>query len=486
MSGNGPRMSLRTLLDEPKAPALEISGVSDDSRDVQPGDAFVAVAGGAADGHEYAAAAVARGAACVLAERPLPALSAPVVQVPELRKRRGALAARFHAAPSRKMVCVGVTGTNGKTTIAHQLAGLAAKLGRPAAYLGTLGWGEPGALAPSRLTTESAVRTQKRLACVHRRGCRWAALEVSSHALAQGRADDIAFDYAVFSNLTRDHLDYHGSLAAYGSAKRRLFEFPSLRGAVINIGDDFGCRLARSLPRLQVVTYGGPSADLRWERVEHLRHGVRAQLKSPWGGAELVAPVCGDFGLANLSAAIGVLAADGLPFADIAAAAAAIPGVPGRVEFFRQPGFPTVVVDYAHTPDALAKVLEAVRRHCSGQLGCVVGCGGERDTGKRPMMARVAAQLADLVWLTSDNPRREDPSKIIADMAAGLADGAAVVQEIDRGTAIAAAIRGAGPEDLVLVAGKGHEDYQEVAGRRRPFSDRQFVSELLGAPRERC
>ena len=288
------------------------------------------------------------------------------------------------------------------------------------------------------------MRTQKRLACVHRRGCRWAALEVSSHALAQGRADDIAFDYAVFSNLTRDHLDYHGSLAAYGAAKRRLFEFPSLRGAVINIGDDFGCRLARSLRRLQVLTYGGPSADLRWERVEHLRQGVRAQLKSPWGGAELVAPVCGDFGLANLSAAIGVLAADGLPFADIAAAAAAIPGVPGRVEFFRQPGFPTVVVDYAHTPDALAKVLEAVRRHCSGQLGCVVGCGGERDTGKRPMMARVAAQLADLVWLTSDNPRREDPSKIIADMAAGLADGAAVVQEIDRGTAIAAAIRGAG------------------------------------------
>ena len=486
MSGSGPRMSLRTLLDEPKAPALEISGLSDDSRDVQPGDAFVAVAGAAADGREHAAAAVEKGAACVLAEHPLPPLSAPVVQVPELRKRRGALAAKFHAAPSRKMVCVGVTGTNGKTTIAYQLAGLAAKLGRPAAYLGTLGWGKLGALAPSRLTTESAVRTQKRLACLHHRGCRWVALEVSSHALAQGRADDVAFDYAVFSNLTRDHLDYHGSLDAYGAAKRRLFEFPSLRSAVINIGDDFGRRLARSLPRLQVLTYGGPSADLCWERVEHRPEGLCARLQSPWGSAELVAPVCGGFGLANLCAAIGVLAMDGLPFADIAAAAAAAPGVPGRAEFFRQPGFPTVVVDYAHTPDALAKVLEAVRGHCSGRLSCVVGCGGERDVGKRPMMARAAAELADLVWLTSDNPRREDPSKIIADMAAGLADEAAVVREVDRGAAIAAAIGAAGPEDLVLVAGKGHEEHQQVAGRRLPFSDRRFVREMLGAPREQC
>ena len=486
MNAPGPRMSLRVLLDEPLAPALEISGLSDDSRDVRPGDAFVAVAGAAADGHEHAAVAVERGAACVLAERPLPPLSAPVVQVPELRKRRGALAAKLHAAPSRNMVCVGVTGTNGKTSIAYQLAGLAAKLGRPAAYLGTLGWGELGALAPSRLTTESAVRTQKRLACLHRRGCRWAALEVSSHALAQGRTDDVAFAYAVFSNLSRDHLDYHGSLAAYGAAKRRLFEFPSLRGAVINIGDDFGRRLAQSLPGLQALTYGGPSADLCWEQVVHLRQGVRARLKSPWGSAELVAPVCGDFGLANLSAAIGTLALDGLPFADIAAAAAAAPGVPGRMEFFRQPGFPTVVVDYAHSPDALAKVLEALRRHCSGRLVCVVGCGGERDVGKRPLMARAAVELADLVWLTSDNPRREDPSKIIADMAAGLADGAAAAQEVDRGAAIAAAIGGAGPEDLVLVAGKGHEDYQEVAGRRRPFSDRQLVRETLGLPKEGC
>ena len=486
MNAPGPKMSLRVLLDEPKAPALEISGLSDDSRDIRPGDAFVAVAGAAADGHEHAAAAVARGAVGVLAERPLPPLPAPVVQVPELRKRRGVLAAKFYAAPSRKMVCVGVTGTNGKTTIAYQLAGLAAKLGRPAAYLGTLGWGELDALAPSRLTTESAVRTQKRLACLHRRGRRWAALEVSSHALAQERADEVAFDYAVFSNLSRDHLDYHGSLAAYGAAKRRLFEFPSLRGAVINIGDDFGRRLARSLPGLQVLTYGGPAADLHWEQVAHLRQGVRARLQSPWGSAELVAPVCGDFGLANLGAAIGVLALDGLPFADLAAAAAAAPSVPGRMEFFRQPGFPTLVVDYAHSPDALAKALEAVRRHCSGRLICVVGCGGERDVGKRPMMARAAAELADLVWLTSDNPRREDPGKIIADMAAGLADAAAALQEVDRGAAIAAAVEGAEPEDLVLVAGKGHEDHQEVAGRRLPFSDRRFVRELLGVPKERC
>ena len=484
MNGLAPKMSLCALLDEPRAPGLEICGISDDSRDVRPGDAFAAVVGDVFDGHDHAAAAVRRGAACVLSERPLPGLPVPVVQVPELRARCGALAAKLHAAPSRKMVCVGVTGTNGKTTIAHQAAALAARLGRPAGYLGTLGWGAPGALAASRLTTESAVRTQKRLACLWRRGCRWAALEVSSHALAQGRADDVAFDCAVFSNLTHDHLDYHGSLAAYGAAKRRLFEFPSLRRAVVNIDDDFGRRLAQSLPRLDLCTYGSPAADLFWERIEHRPQGVRARLRSPWGGVELNAPVCGDFGLANLSAVIGVLATDGLPLADIAAAVEAAPGVPGRMEFFRRPALPTVVVDYAHTPDALAKALGALRRHCRGRLQCVVGCGGDRDLGKRPLMAEAAVRLADGVWLTSDNPRSEDPMQIIEDMAAGVAESPALVKEVDRRAAIAAAVGAAGPEDLVLVAGKGHEEHQEIAGRRLPFSDRLVVGEILDAMAE--
>ena len=475
-------LSLRRLLGEPAAPAIEIAGLCEDSRQVQPGEAFVAVRGAAFDGHDHAAEAVARGAACVLAERPLPGLGVPVIEVENLPARRGALADRLYAAPSQALTCVGVTGTNGKTTIAHQLASLANGLGLDTAYMGTIGWGRPGQLARSRLTTESAILSQKRLACLRQRGCAWAALEVSSHALAQGRVDAVAFDYAVFSNLTRDHLDYHADFDAYGAAKRRLFEFPSLRCAVINIDDAFGNGLARSLPQMDVLTCGQGGADIAWEDVEHRADGLRARLRTPWGSASVSAPVCGDFGLANLAAAIGVLAAAEQPLEAICDAASALPAVPGRMEFFRKDGHPTVVVDYAHTPDALAKALAAARRHAEGALLCVVGCGGDRDAGKRPMMGRVAATLADQVWLTSDNPRSEDPLAIMGDMAAGIEDGAPVTQQADRGAAIAAAIAAASAGDLVIVAGKGHEEHQEIDGHRHPFSDREAVRQALGLP----
>ena len=348
--------------------------------------------------------------------------------------------------------------------------------------MGTIGWGRPGQLARSRLTTESAILSQKRLACLRQRGCSWAALEVSSHALAQGRVDAVAFDYAVFTNLTRDHLDYHADFDAYGAAKRRLFEFPSLRCAVINIDDAFGNGLARSLPQVDVLTYGQGGADIAWEDVEHRADGLRARLRTPWGSASVSAPVCGDFGLANLAAAIGVLAVAEQPLEAVCDAASALPAVPGRMEFFRKDGHPTVVVDYAHTPDALAKALAAARRHAEGALLCVVGCGGDRDAGKRPMMGRVAATLADQVWLTSDNPRSEDPLAIMGDMAAGIEDGAPVTQQADRGAAIAAAIAAASAGDLVIVAGKGHEEHQEIDGHRHPFSDREAVRQALGLP----
>ncbi len=483
--------NLRQLMDGPGVPDLEIAGLSEDSRQVQPGEAFIATQGATFDGHDHAAEAVGRGAACVLAERPLLGLGAPVVQVKNLRARRGALADKLYGSPSRALTCVGVTGTNGKTTIAHQVAGLARLLGLDAAYLGTIGWGRPSELAPSRLTTESAIVTHKRLACLRHGGCSWAALEVSSHALAQGRADAVAFDYAVFSNLTRDHLDYHADFEAYGAAKRRLFEFPTLRCAVINIGDEFGAGIAngllarglkRSSPQVDVLTYGAAHADIAWADVEHGADGLRARLSTPWGSAWVLAPVCGDFGLANLAAAIGVMAAAEQPLPAVCQAAGALPPVPGRMEFFRVAGRPTVVVDYAHTPDALAKALAAARRHAEGALLCVVGCGGDRDAGKRPMMGRVAASLADRVWLTSDNPRSEDPLAIIRDMAAGVEDASPLALEADRGMAIEQAIAAAEPGDLVIVAGKGHEDYQEIDGRRHPFSDREAVRQALGLP----
>ena len=474
--------NLRQLIDGPATPAVEIAGLSEDSRRIQPGEAFIATRGAAFDGHDYAAEAVGRGAACVLAERPLPSLGVPVVEVENLRARRGPLAARFYGAPSRELTCVGITGTNGKTTIAHQIACLAHAVDLDAAYMGTIGWGRPSRLARSRLTTESAILTHKRLACLRQRGCAWVALEVSSHALAQGRADAVAFDYAVFSSLTRDHLDYHADFGAYGAAKRRLFEFPSLRLAVINTDDEFGRELARSLAEVDVLTYGERDADISWEGVEHQADGLRARLCTPWGSASVSAPVCGDFGLANLAAAIGVLAASGEPLETVCEAASTLPAVPGRMEFLRVAGRPTVVVDYAHTPDALAKALTAARNHAEGALRCVVGCGGDRDVGKRPVMGRIAGALADQVWLTSDNPRTEDPMAIMRDMATGVEDPSLVTLEADRGAAIAQAIAAADAGDLVIVAGKGHEDYQEIDGRRHPFSDREAVRDALGMP----
>ena len=476
-------MTLRELLDDPGLPQIGLAGLAEDSRKIEPGDGFVAVKGTAADGHDFTAQAIERGAVCVLAQRRLQDPGVPVVVVDGLPERRGSLAARLYGHPSRKLKCAGITGTNGKTSIAHHLADLAGGLGHRAGYLGTLGWGELGKLTPAPLTTPDAIATQKRLACLHERGCAWAGMEVSSHALAQGRADAVEFEYAVFSNLTRDHLDYHASFADYGAAKRRLFEFATVRVALINVDDAFGRELAGSLEGPEVITVGRSAADLSWDKVEFRQSGLNARLSSPWGRAWIEMPVYGEFALANVAAAIGVLAAGGMSFPELVERARDLTGVPGRMEFFRQPGMPTVVVDYAHTPDAVANALAALAPHARGRLICVIGCGGNRDPGKRPLMARAAVAAADAVWLTSDNPRWEDPGAIIGQMRAGLERTAGVNEEADRGAAINGAIGEAGPDDLVVVAGKGHERSQEIQGCRKPFSDREAVRLALGGAR---
>ena len=477
-------MGLRELVGDAAVPDVVVAGLAEDSRTVRPNDAFVAVAGATHDGHDFASHAITKGAVCVLAERRLQGLSAPVVVVAGLRGRRGELASRFYGEPSRALRCVGVTGTNGKTSVAHHIADLAAGLGQRAGYLGTLGWGEPGCLRPTALTTADAVATQRRLARLRGQGCAWACLEASSHALAQGRVDAVRFEAAVFTNLTRDHLDYHGDFAAYGAAKRRLFEYPSLRRAIINIDDAFGRELARGLSGLDVITVGGPGADIGWEELRCDEAGVRAQLRSPWGRADIAIPQPGEFSLANVAAAIAVLAAGDLPFQDLVERAERLAGVPGRMEVFRVPGHPPVVVDYAHTPDALAKALGALAAHCRGRLICVVGCGGNRDPGKRPLMARAAARAADVVWLTSDNPRWEAPSAIIGEMRTGLIGEATVREEVSRAEAIAGAIAEAEPGDWVVIAGRGHETHVEIRGERIPFSDRDAVRDHLHRLRE--
>ncbi len=477
-------MSLRLtdLLEDPSVPALPVSGLCEDSRQITPGDVFVAYHGAQADGHGFAVDAVDRGAVAVLAERDIPELSGrvPVCVVADLQARRGALAARLYGEPGGSLHCVGVTGTNGKTSIAHSLADLASRCGHPAGYLGTIGWGRVGALAPARLTTEDPITSQRRLAALRDDGCTWAVMEVSSHALAQHRVDDVPFRTALFSNLSRDHLDYHADADAYAAAKARLFRWPGLELAVLNADDAFGRELAGTLPTgILAITYGAADADVRWQDLDLSSGAARGRWITPWGEAALTVPVPAAFAVANAAAALAALCHAGVPLDTVAAALADLAPVPGRLERFAAPGRPLVVVDFAHTPDALAQVLTALRPATAGRLVCVFGCGGDRDPGKRPLMAAAAEARADELWLTSDNPRSENPDAIIDDMRAGLTGRVPVRACADRRAAVAAAVAAARPGDTVLVAGKGHEDYQEIQGRRHPFSDRALVESLL-------
>lgn len=472
--------ALRQLLPDCQAPALTVTGLAEDSRLVVPGDAFVAVRGAAADGHRFIDEAVANGAVAVLCEEGGIQARVPVIVVPELKNRRGQIARELYGDPSAQLCCFGVTGTNGKTSIAHFIAQLGDALGHPCGYLGTIGWGRLANLQPARLTTVDAITLQKRLRELVDAGSHWAALEVSSHALSQNRVDEIGFDVAVFSNLSRDHLDYHGSFEEYGAAKARLFAFDGLSSAVLNADDEFSQQLASVVGEaVKLVTYGR-AGDVRWSDLRFAPSGLSGRWQSPWGDADLNLALAGEFSVANMAAALAAVCSLGHDFAEATAAAANVSGVPGRMEFFRAPGRPAVMVDYAHTPDALDKALAAARRHTSGRLICVFGCGGDRDPGKRPLMAQAVEKHADALWLTSDNPRSEDPAKILREMALGLSPGADARCCVDRREAIAAALAATATDDLLVVAGRGHETHQEVAGTFVEFSDRAVVAELLG------
>jgi len=374
-----------------------------------------------------------------------------------------------------------VTGTNGKTSVSVHTAELLSKQGWRAAFGGTLGWGFEGRLCGGRLTTEDAVTLQRRLADLVRSGATAVAMEVSSHALAQHRADGVALEVGVFTNLTRDHLDYHGSMERYADAKRRLFDFPSMKAAVINVDDTLGERLARELKgRLHVVTYGvAAHADIRWRDLVFDMEGVRGVLTTPWSNGPFALPLYGEFAVANVAAALGAAGVLGAGVPQAIEAARALSPAPGRMQRVRRPGKPLVVIDYAHTPDALAKALDAGRRHVGGRVICVFGCGGDRDRGKRPLMAQAVENGADLAWVTNDNPRSEVPLNIANDVLAGFTGKLPVNVELDRQRAIELAIAAATPRDLVLVAGKGHEAYQEIGGQRLPHSDLQSVEAVL-------
>ena len=464
------------------------ASLTSDSRKVTAGSLFVAYPGDAADGRDYIPQAIANGAGAVLWEAEgynWPAdLEAINLPVKDLRKQAGEIADEFYGHPSRDLWMVGVTGTNGKTSCTQWLAHCLNSLQRKAAVIGTLGNGFPGQLANAINTTPDPIVLHGLLADYLQQGAVATTMEVSSHGLDQGRVNGVHFDIAVFTNLTRDHLDYHGDMENYAAAKRRLMEWPGLKMAVLNAEDAYGLEFLQALRAegRPVLSYGMQSGDVHCTAVQLHETGMDLSVTTPWGEVSLQASVMGRFNAYNLLAVLATLLAMDVPLQAAANAIATLKPVPGRMECLGGPGQPLVVVDYAHTPDALAQTLDALRpvaQARGGQLWCVFGCGGDRDAGKRPMMGAIANRLADHVVVTTDNPRRENPENIIADITASLSTGVDII--VDRRAAIAHAIQQAAAGDIVLVAGKGHETYQEINGVRHPYSDVDVVTTLLGA-----
>jgi UDP-N-acetylmuramoyl-L-alanyl-D-glutamate--2,6-diaminopimelate ligase len=448
-----------------------------DSREVQKGDVFAAIRGSHADGRQFIDAAVAAGAAAVLVESgtgSASALRVPVVTVENLSRAIGLVADDFYDKPSATLSVYGVTGTNGKTTIATWLAQANDVLGRRCGFIGTLGSGFLGTLRENKNTTPDAATVHGELAALKLRGAAAVAMEVSSHALDQNRVGGVRFEAAIFSNLTQDHLDYHGTMAAYGEAKAKLFIEYSVRHRVVNIDDDFGAKLfARHSST--AVSYGLRAGVVRCTVANVARDGMMLRIDSPWGGIDARLAATGTFNAYNATAVAATLLAGNVACDDVAVALEALRPAPGRLQRVSMSSVnsPAVFVDYAHTPDALAKAIAAVRSVCSNRLWVVFGCGGDRDTSKRALMGEIAARSADHVVVTSDNPRSESPDDIIAQVMTGAkrALSSKVETIADRREAIAYAICHASPTDIVLLAGKGHETYQEIAGVRYPFSD---------------
>ncbi|MDN5869805.1 MAG: UDP-N-acetylmuramoyl-L-alanyl-D-glutamate--2,6-diaminopimelate ligase [Nitrococcus sp.] len=470
-----------------------VTAVTLDSRSVTPGALFLAVAGSARHGIDFLQPALEAGAAAI-AYDPMPEVDSVAVteacarrgaialQVPELGRRASAVAARFHGHPAREMRVVGVTGTDGKTSVSQFLAQALDRPGGRCGVLGTLGWGFPDDLRASANTTPDAVTVQRCLARLLAEGATAVVLEASSHALDQYRVEAVPFNVAVLTNLSRDHLDYHGTEEAYAQAKARLFAWPGLGACVLNLDDDFGRRLADRLRAAHTIGYsidGAAGAVLRCLALEAQPRALRLALVAMGRPAALRVPLLGRFNAANVLAALGALLVLDLPLADALERLRRLRPVAGRMECHGGNGRPWVVVDYAHTPAGLQAALAAMREHFPGRIWCVFGCGGDRDRGKRALMGALVRAKADRVVITSDNPRGEDPHRIIADIQAGADADSRVMIMPNRREAVIQSIRAADPEDAILVAGKGHEEVQLIGSERLPYSDRETVKRAL-------
>jgi len=472
--------------------ALGVRRMTVDSRAVRPGDTFVAYPGESRDGRDYIAQAMQNGAGSVLWDADGFVWNRrwriPNLGVAHLRSNAGVIASEIYGKPSARLWTIGVTGTNGKTSCSQWIAQALTRARRKCAVIGTLGSGFPGRLDAHANTTPDAVSLHARMRSFVRTGAQAVCMEASSHGLAQDRLAGVEFDVAMLTNLTRDHLDYHGTMRRYKAAKTRLFRWPSLSHVVVNVDDAFGCELAQRWKhrRSALLGYGFArrGARLRGPCVEgrNLRlglQGISFDIASPWGRATLESPLIGRFNATNLLGSLATLLVSDVGLEQSVAALQKVAPVPGRTERYGGGRAPLVIVDYAHTPDALEKVLESLRAAAGSKarLVCVFGCGGDRDRGKRPLMGEVASRHADQLIITSDNPRSEDPGEIVAQIAKGVRR--KHEQIIDRRQAVIKAIAEARPGDIVLVAGKGHEQYQEVRGVRRRYSDAAVVRAAL-------
>ena len=492
-------MNLNDLLNgymsDDKFNDITISGLSIDSRNIKKNNLFIAIKGETVNGIEFINNAIEQGAAAVLWEadasieaiklnwrKTTSDIDVPIIAIENLSQLLGEFADSFFESPSETISVCGITGTNGKTSCADFIAQMIS-VDEPCGLLGTLGKGVYPDLEETGFTTPDAISCHQWLADIKQTQIKQAVMEVSSHALIQGRVNGIHFDTAVFTNISRDHLDYHGDMESYIAAKSKLFEFPNLKNAIINVDDEAGRKIADNLSaNVRCIRYGlneSFTPDIYAYDLKLNHDGLSMQVKTPWGEGQLTSPIMGHFNASNLLAVLSVMLLQDIEFTDALKRLSKIESVSGRMQKFGGDKTPLVIVDFAHTPDALEQVLISLREHTEHNLWCVFGCGGDRDQGKRPLMGAVADEKADYVVLTNDNPRSEKPEKIIEEIKAGMSGDANISIESDRHSAITFAINQAKSGDVVLIAGKGHESYQIIGDKKFPFNDIEEVKQQL-------
>ena len=476
---------------------INISAMSLDSRKINKHGLFIAIKGETVNGIEFINNAIDQGAAAVLWEadenvdaikinwrKTSSNIEVPIIAIENLSQLTGFFADRFYNSPSTKISVCGITGTNGKTSCADFIAQMMS-IDAPCGVLGTLGSGLYPELRETGFTTPDAITCHQWLADIESNKAKYAVMEVSSHALIQGRTNGIHFNSAVFTNLSRDHLDYHGDMASYEDAKSKLFKSENLQNAIINVDDDAGRNIVENLDsNINCIGYGLDKSfnpDVLGSNVKLDQYGLSMQVETPWGDGKLSAPVIGDFNASNLLAVLSVMLVQGIEFKEALQRLTTIKSVAGRMQRFGSDTTPLVIVDFAHTPDALDQALTSLRQHTKNNLWCVFGCGGDRDTGKRPLMGAIAANKADYIVLTNDNPRSETAENILKDIQSGINNNTNVTVEQDRQAAIHLAISKAKAGDVVLIAGKGHEKYQIVGEIKYPFDDAEEVMQQLEA-----